>query len=66
MVVHFREVSFKPSLFGHWDNDQNLQSTGITLEPSVGLGGGSEERHLSNISVIAESRTTEGFYKRSV
>lgn len=66
MVVNFREVSFKPSLFDYWDNDQNLQGTGITLEPSVGLGGRSEEQHLSNISVIAGSRTAAVFYKRSV
>lgn len=66
MVVRFREVSFKPSLFDHLDNDQNLQHTGVILEPSIGLGGSSEEQHLSNFSNIGGSRTTESFYKRSV
>lgn len=66
MVVQFREVSFKPSLFDRADNDPNLQRTGIILDPSVGSGpGGSEEQHLNNFSNIAGSRTTECFYKRS-
>lgn len=42
MVLRFREVTFKSSLFDHLHNDRNLQHIGIILKPSVGLGGGSE------------------------
>jgi len=65
MVVHFREVSFQSGLFGHLDNNQNLQHTGIILESSIGWEGEEKNSTSATSQILQEAEQQKAFTKEA-